>query len=52
MTVRQEHAGGWGSVLHYGQKVAAARQKFDAAREGSVTRRIMGTGVKGTGAWV
>ncbi|WP_228184003.1 hypothetical protein [Streptomyces anulatus] len=41
-TVRREYAEkGWGSALYYGQKVAAARADFDAAK-GMVARRMKG----------
>ncbi|MFJ4084965.1 hypothetical protein ACIP2Z_39230 [Streptomyces iakyrus] len=43
-TVRREYVeNGWGSALYYGQKVAAARAEFDAARPGSVAQRVKGT---------
>ncbi|MFI7415281.1 hypothetical protein ACIBU0_42275 [Streptomyces sp. NPDC049627] len=43
-TVRREYVeNGWGSALYYGQKVAAAREEFDAARPGSVAQRVKGT---------
>ncbi|MEU2969004.1 hypothetical protein ABZ687_29005 [Streptomyces ardesiacus] len=42
-TVRREYVeNGWGSALYYGQKVAAAREEFDAARPGSVGQRVKG----------
>lgn len=42
-TVRREYVEhGWGSALYYGQKVAAAREEFDAAPDGSITRRMKG----------
>lgn len=42
-TVRHEYVKhGWGSALYYGQKVAAAREEFDAARPGSVAQRVKG----------
>lgn len=42
-TVRTEYVKhGWGSALYYGQKVAAAREEFDAARDGSVAKRMKG----------
>ncbi|MEU5978484.1 hypothetical protein [Streptomyces sp. NPDC047315] len=40
-SVRQNYAKGWGSALYYGQKVAAAREEFDAAK-GPIARRIKG----------
>lgn len=41
-TVRHEYVeNGWGSALYYGQKVAAAREEFDAAK-GPVARRVKG----------
>ncbi|MCQ1581236.1 hypothetical protein [Streptomyces parvus] len=41
-TVRTEYVKrGWGSALYYGQKVAAAREEFDAA-QGMVARRMKG----------
>ncbi|MGW4087028.1 hypothetical protein ACWEGS_28750 [Streptomyces sp. NPDC004822] len=43
-TVRREYVEhGWGSALYYGQKVATAREEFDAARPGSVAQRVKGT---------
>ncbi|MGW0033035.1 hypothetical protein ACWDXD_24865 [Streptomyces sp. NPDC003314] len=42
-TVRREYVeNGWGSALYYGQKVAAAREEFDATRPGSVAHRMKG----------
>ncbi|GAA5070540.1 hypothetical protein [Streptomyces similanensis] len=42
-TVRTEYVkNGWGSALYYGQKVAAAREEFDATRPGSVARSMKG----------
>ncbi|MFE1206381.1 hypothetical protein ACFW5V_32360 [Streptomyces sp. NPDC058762] len=42
-TVRREYVqNGWGSALYYGQKVAAAREAFDAATS-PIARRIKGT---------
>ncbi|GAA2439258.1 hypothetical protein [Streptomyces glaucus] len=39
-TVRREYVeNGWGSALYYGQKVAAAREEFDAAT-GMIDRRM------------
>ncbi|MGW6290339.1 hypothetical protein [Streptomyces sp. NPDC055107] len=41
-TVRREYVeNGWGSALYYGEKVAAAREEFDAAK-GPVARRMKG----------
>ncbi|MFD4795069.1 hypothetical protein [Streptomyces anulatus] len=41
-TVRREYVeNGWGSALYYGQKVAAARADFDAAK-GMVASRMKG----------
>ncbi|MGP4046888.1 hypothetical protein [Streptomyces sp. 2A115] len=41
--VRTEYVkNGWGSALYYGQKVAAAREEFDAARPGSVAQGVKG----------
>ncbi|NML55096.1 hypothetical protein HHL19_35795 [Streptomyces sp. R302] len=42
-TVRREYVeNGWGSALYYGQKVAAAREEFAAAKSGSVSQRMKG----------
>ncbi|MFF7415651.1 hypothetical protein [Streptomyces lydicus] len=42
-TVRTEYVKNrWGSALYYGQKVAAAREEFDAARPGSFAQRMKG----------
>ncbi|SEE82953.1 hypothetical protein SAMN05216483_6688 [Streptomyces sp. 2131.1] len=42
-TVRTEYMQrGWGSALYYGQKVAAAREEFNAAAPGSIAQRMKG----------
>ncbi|MFE6639523.1 hypothetical protein ACFVFT_38585 [Streptomyces tendae] len=41
-TVRKHYCEGWGSALYYGQKVAAAREEFDAATN-PIARRVKGS---------